>query len=45
MFWDEDDAEKTVTEENSPYPEVRAAVPNTDDPNIQCVVNSRDKLI
>jgi len=23
--------------ENSPYPEVRAAVPNTDDPTVPCV--------
>jgi hypothetical protein len=23
--------------ENSPYPEVRAAVPNTDDPSVPCV--------
>ena len=44
MFWDED-GEKVVAEENSPYPEVRAAVPNTDDPDLPCVVLLRDKLI
>ena len=45
MFWDGEDGEKSVTEENSPYPGVRVAVPNTDDPNLQCVVHVRDELI
>ena len=26
--------------EDSPYPEVRAAVPNTDDPSIPCVCST-----
>ena len=31
--------------ENSPYPEVRAAVPNTDDPSMPCVRNIRPPLL
>jgi hypothetical protein len=45
MFWDGEGDEKTVVEENSPYPEVRAAVPNTDNPDLPCVVHCRDELI